>query len=130
MPKNLKSDLLEMWKMLLPLMYNIIQLSKTVKLRKKLYSLLLRSLLFGFYSENANGRMNAIASMTLEQYEHMCKNSYHSSSETKSLKQHGRQLVSLCSNSELLVLMKDYVKYVRPHTTSNRIDNKDYLFLK
>ena len=30
LPKNLKSDLLKMWKILLPLIFNIIQLSKTV----------------------------------------------------------------------------------------------------
>ena len=129
LPKYLKRDLLKMWKMLLPLMFNIIQFSKSVKLRKTLYSLLLRCILFGFWAENSNGRMRAISTMTLTQYNHMCRKNYNSSSETKSIKQHGRQLVSLCTNSELLIYVKMYVKFVRPQIESNHTD-KDYVFLK
>jgi hypothetical protein len=129
LPKNLKSDLLQMWKLLLPLMYNIIQLSKTITIKKKLYSLLLRCILFGFWAENANGRMRAVISMTMEQYKHMCNKNYNSSSQTKSLKQHGRQLISLCSNSDLLVYLKMYVDFVRPQIENNIMD-KDYVFLK
>ena len=132
LPKNLKSDLLKMWKMVLPLIHNILLLSKTVSLRKKLYSLLLRCILFGFWAENANGRMRAVISMTLDQYMHMCRKNYNSSSETKTIKQHGRQLVSLCSNSDLLVYLKMYVKIVRPQIEikCNQISDKQYLFLK
>ena len=132
LPKNLKSDLLKMWKMVLPLIHNILLLSKTVSLRKKLYSLLLRCILFGFWAENANGRMRAVISMTLDQYMHMCRKNYNSSSETKTIKQHGRQLVSLCSNSDLLVYLKMYVKFVRPQIEikCNQISDKQYLFLK
>ena len=129
LPRNLKSDLLKMWEILLPLINNIIQLSKNVILRKKYYCLLLKCILFGFWAENSNGRMRAVVSMTLDQYKQMCKKNYNSSSKTKSIKQHGRQLVSLCSNSELLVYLKMYVNLVRPQIKCNRND-KEYVFLK
>jgi hypothetical protein len=129
LPKNLKSDLLKMWKMLLPLINNIIQLSKSITLRKKNYSLLLKCLLFGFWAENSNGRMKAVVTMTIEQYKHMCRKNYNSSNQTKTIKQHGRQLVSLCSNSELLTYLKMYVTQVRPQILHNNND-KEYVFLK
>ena len=129
LPKNLKSDLLHMWKILLPLMQNIILLSKTKTLTKKFYSLFLKCLLFGFWAENANGRMNAVISMTMKQYRHMCKRNFNSSSHTKTIKQHGRQLVSLCSNSDLLVYLKLYVKHVRKDIKLDH-SNKKYVFLK
>ena len=129
LPRNLKSDLLKMWEILLPLINNIIQLSKNVTLRKKYYCLLLKCILFGFWAENSNGRMRAVVSMTLDQYKQMCKKNYNSSSKTKSIKQHGRQLVSLCSNSELLVYLKLYVNLVRPQIKCNK-SNKEYVFLK
>ena len=129
LPKNLKTDLLHMWHILLPLMNNIIKLSKTVILRKKFYVLVLKCILFGFWAENANGRMRAIISMTMKQYRQMCRDNFNSSSQTKTLKQHGRQLVSLCTNSELLVILKQYVEYVRPQIKCER-NNKEYIFLK
>lgn len=85
--------------------------------------------MFGFWAENSNGRMRAVVSMTLDQYRQMCKKNYNSSSKTKSIKQHGRQLVSLCSNSELLVYLKQYVNLVRPQIKCNRSE-KEYVFLK
>ena len=129
LPKNLKTDLLHMWNTLLPLINNIIQLSKTVTLTKGFYSLVLKCILFGFWAENANGRMRAVISMNMEQYKQMCKSNYNSSSETKSLKQHGRQLVSLCSNSDLLVYLKMYVKHVRSQIKCDQ-SNKENVFLK
>jgi hypothetical protein len=129
LPKNLKTDLLKMWQTLLPLMKNIIQLSKSLILTKKLYVLVLNCILFGFWAENANGRMKAVISMTLQQYKRMCKTNYNSSNQTKTLKQHGCQLVSLCSNSELLVFLKMYVRYIRPQIKCD-LSNREYLFLK
>ena len=129
LPKNLKTDLLHMWQILLPLMNNIIQLSKTVTLKKKYYVLVLKCILFGFWAENANGRMRAIISMTMKQFKQMCRDNFNSSSQTKTLKQHGRQLVSLCTNSELLVILKLYVKHVRSQTKCEE-NNKEYVFLK
>jgi hypothetical protein len=104
-------------------------LSKIATLRKKLYTLLLKCLLFGFWAENANGRMRAVISMTLEQYEQMCRVNYNSSNQTKSLKQHGLQLVTLCSNSELLVYLKMYVRHVRSQIKCVKSD-REYVFLK
>lgn len=129
LPKNLKTDLLHMWQILLPLMYNIIHLSKRVILRKKYYVLILKCILFGFWAENANGRMRAIISMTMKQYKQMCRDNFNSSSQTKTLRQHGRQLVSLCTNSELLVILKLYVKHVRSQIKYEE-SNKKYVFLK
>ena len=104
-------------------------MSKTKTLTKKFYSLFLKCLLFGFWAENANGRMNAVISMTMKQYRHMCKRNFNSSSHTKTIKQHGRQLVSLCSNSDLLVYLKLYVKHVRKDIKLDH-SNKKYVFLK
>ena len=91
--------------------------------------LVLKCILFGFWAENANGRMRAIISMTMKQYRQMCRDNFNSSSQTKTLKQHGRQLVSLCTNSELLVILKQYVEYVRPQIKCES-NNKEYIFLK
>lgn len=130
LPKNLKKDLLLMWKTFLPLLDSIIALARFNHLKQQFYTTFVRILLFGFWSENSNGRMQAITSLTVKDLKSLIDSNYCSSNKTKTKHKHGPQLITLRQSSTLLPFLVAYVKYVRKQAV-NRIDQKtDTLFLK
>jgi hypothetical protein len=125
-----KQDLLKMWSILTPLAEKIIEVARIKKLNKTNYILLIRILWFGFWSENANGRMQAISSMTLNQFEKLKENNYTTSAKTKSFSSHGDQIIILRTNAKLLNLLSSYIKLVRTQVSNEKATPNAPVFLQ
>lgn len=114
LPRNGKADLIDMWELLCPLLDQILAMAVQHELSLALFSLANKIIFFGFYSENANGRMNAIVNMTHKDFQQLCRQRYFASNKTKSFNYHGKQIVCLGNQSDLVVQIEDYIKYLRP----------------
>jgi hypothetical protein len=130
LPKNLKKDLLLMWKTFIPLLDTIVSLAQSSYLKQQFYTTFLRILLFGFWSENSNGRMQAITSLTMKDLNFLIKSNYCSSNKTKTKHKHGPQLITLRNNSILLPFLEAYAKYIRKQAVERNEGETDILFLK
>ena len=124
-PRRGKKDLLGMWTALCPVLDQIILVARQQEITHSCYVLVIRILLFGFYSENANGRMQAIVQMTIADFKHLSRRKYFTSSVTKSVAYHGKQLVCLGSNTMLLGKLREYMDIVRPQALNRSGTNDD-----
>lgn len=114
LPNKGKSDLIKMWNVLCPLLDRILSLARQQVIGQNLYALAIQILFFGFYSENANGRMQAIVCMTKAECKQLCSKRYYTSNKTKSRTYRGKQLVCVGDDSYLLSKIKDYMHILRP----------------
>jgi hypothetical protein len=114
LPRKGKEDLIAMWKILCPLLDQILSLARQQVICHDLYALAIRILFFGFYSDNANGRMQAIVCMTKADCKQLCQKGYYSSGKTKSVTYNGKQIVCIGNNSDLQSKIQDYMHILRP----------------
>jgi hypothetical protein len=130
LPKKGKGDLIAMWDILCPLLDDIMALARRQVISTPLYILAIQILFFGFYSENANGRMQAIVFMTMADYRQLCAKSYYTSKKTKSLTYGEKQIVCLGNNSDLLVRIQDYMSILRPQAIHRCGNESEHVFLQ
>ena len=119
LPKKGKTDLIDMWKILCPLLDDILLLARQQVIGRNLYILAMQILFFGFYSEKANVKQ-------------LCDKKYYTSKKTKSVTYRGKQLVCLGHNSDLLSRIQDYVRILRPQVTFRKMAEEDseHVFLQ
>jgi hypothetical protein len=91
--------------------------------------MIVKILLFGFWAESANGRCQAIVSLTKNDFYKLCKNNFYTSEKTKSVQIYGDQIVQLSSHSMLRLNLEKFVKYVRPHVRPKE-EYTELIFLK
>jgi hypothetical protein len=129
-PRKGKADLLAMWKVLCPLLDYILSVAQKQELTHSTYMLVIKILLFGFHSEAANGRYEAIVDMTFKDLKKLSRRNYFTSSKTKSYGTHGDQLVVVCSDSVLLEKIKKYMDIVRPQALRRLQKGSSNVFLR